>query len=64
MTTEGQDTTTNTFQECPLPELYKAGIHEHRSQLDTKSNLHGHKLIDICKTYRLSLVHGRFLGDS
>lgn len=58
------DTITDTFQECPLPEIYEAGVAEHKSQLDTKSNLHGHLLIDICKTFRLSLLNGRFRGDS
>lgn len=47
-----------------LPEIYEAGVAEPRSQLDTKSYLHGQLLTDISKTFRLSLLNGRFLGDS
>ena len=59
------DTVNDTFSDCPLPEnVYEPDISDSRNQLDETSNLQGQLLTDICKTFRLSILNGRFLGDS
>ena len=42
----------DTFQDCPLQTSYSPDVYLSRNQLDTKSNLHGNLLVDICKTYQ------------
>ena len=44
----------------PIPLMY---IYS-ETLLYTKSNLHGNLLVDICKTYQLRILNGRFLCDS
>ena len=52
------------FSDCPLPQNYIPDQTKSRNQLDTKSNLHGKLLTDICKSHNLRILNGRFLGDS
>jgi hypothetical protein len=58
------DNVRDTFQDCPLQMCYSPDVYLSSNQLDTKSNLHGNLLVDICKTYQLRILNGRFLDDS
>jgi len=58
------DHTKDNFENCPLPIDYIPDIPLNRNQLDSKSNLHGTLLTNICKSCQMRIVNGRFLGDS
>ena len=58
------DSVRVNFSDCPLPQNYTPDQTKSRNQLDTKSNLHGKLLTDICKSHNLRILNGRFLGDS
>ena len=58
------DHTKDNFESCPLPIDYIPDIPLNRNQLDSKSNLHGTLLTNICKSCQMRIVNGRFLGDS
>jgi hypothetical protein len=48
----------------PLPIDYIYDLPLNRNQLDSKSNLHGTILTNICKYCQMRIVNGKFLGDS
>ena len=58
------DTVQDNFTDCPLPPDYEQDMNLMRNHLDCKSNLHGKLLTDICKTHKLRILNGRFIGDS
>ena len=60
------DSVRVNFSDCPRPQNYISDQTKSRNQLhvDTKSNLNGKLLTDICKSHNLRILNGRFLGDS
>lgn len=52
------------FARVPTTRVYEADVSEHRYHLDNRSLLDRHLPTDICKSFSLTLLNGRFLGDS
>ena len=53
-----------TFSDCPIPNYYTPDLNLPSNYLDKQSNIHGYLLTKICKSSHLSMLNGRFLGDS
>ena len=49
----------------PMPNTYICDLYSRRNNLDkSKPNLHGQKLLELCRSSGLRLLNGRLLGDN